>query len=163
MNFNNWVSSWRRRTKQVIKIEKKVTGDDQTTTSGDETKVFAKIKDRRTAPSLALVVTEGPDCGREFLLTPMNVKIGRQAQSHIRLKDPKVSREHAVLQYYGKKRAFLLRDLGSTNGTFYNNRRITSTFIAPDAEIRIGESVLKVIALGEKNPSGSVGDKPAEF
>lgn len=147
MNFNNWVLPWRKKKKQGQ--EQVVTGD-QGPVNGDETKVFARIKNRSAAPSLALVVTAGPDCGREFLLAPMNVKIGRQAQSHIQLKDPKVSREHAVLQYNEKKRAFLLKDLGSTNGTFYNNRRITSTYIAPGAEIRLGESVLKVMALGEK-------------
>jgi len=148
MNFNNWVLPWRKNKK---KGQEQVGTVGKGPMTGDETKVFAKIRDRCAAPSLALVVTAGPDCGREFLLAPMNVKIGRQAQSHIQLKDPKVSREHAVLQYYGRKRAFLLKDLGSTNGTFYNNRRITSTFIAPGAEIRLGESVLKVMALGEKN------------
>lgn len=149
MNINKWVLSWRKRKKQG---QAEVGTNGHGPMAGDETKVFARIKDRSAAPSLALVVTKGPDAGREFLLAPMNVKIGRQAQSHIQLKDPKVSREHAVLQYYGKKRAFLLKDLGSTNGTFYNNRRVTSTFIAPGAEIRLGESVLKVMALGEKNP-----------
>ena len=80
----------------------------------------------------------------------MNVRIGRQAQSHIRLKDVKVSREHAVLQYQTQKTLFLPKDLGSTNGTFYNNCRISSTVISPGGEIRLGETVLKVIALGQK-------------
>jgi pSer/pThr/pTyr-binding forkhead associated (FHA) protein len=144
-----------------MKTEETVAVGEQATI-GDETKVFARIKDQSTVPSLALVVTAGPDCGREFLLTPMNVKIGRQAQSHIQLKDPKVSREHAVLQYHGRKRAFLLKDLESTNGTFYNNQRITSTFISPGAEIRLGESVLKVMALGEKNSTQPAGERSAE-
>lgn len=157
MNFIKWLFSWRERKKQG---QARTSG--QAAMTGDETKVFARIKERRTTPSLALVVTKGPDCGREFLLAPMNVKIGRQAQSHIQLRDPKVSREHAVLQYYGKKRAFLLKDLGSTNGTYYNNQRVTSTFIAPGAEIRLGESVLKVMVLGEEKPAEQAGEPPTE-
>ena len=155
MNFNKWVFFWRKKRERG---EEQVGTDGQGLVTSDETKVFARIKDRCAAPALALVVIAGPDSGREFLLAPMNVKIGRQAQSHIQLKDPKVSRDHAVLQYYGSKRAFLLKDLGSTNGTFYNNRRITSTFIAPGAEIRLGESVLKVMALGDKKSSGPAGE-----
>ena len=143
MKFNNWVLPWAKmKDKTKPNLETKEV----------DTKVFARVKHYRAArPSLALVVVAGPDCGREFLLAPMNVKIGRQAQSHIRLKDAKVSREHAVLQYQAKKRAFLLKDLGSTNGTFYNNCRISSTFISPGGEIRLGETVLKVIALGQKD------------
>ncbi len=143
MKFNHWVLPWakaRAKTKPTP-VPKE-----------DDTKVFARIKPCRvTRPAMALVVVAGPDRGREFLLAPMNVKIGRQAQSHIRLKDAKVSREHAVLQYQAKKQTFLLKDLGSTNGTFYNNCRISRILIAPCGEIRLGETVLKVIALGHKD------------
>ncbi len=142
MKFNNWVLPW-AKSKEKTKPNFE--------TKEEDTKVFARTKRFRvTRPSLALVVVAGPDCGREFLLAPMNVRIGRQAQSHIRLKDVKVSREHAVLQYQTQKDAFLLKDLGSTNGTFYNNCRISSTVISPGGEIRLGETVLKVIALGQK-------------
>ncbi|HBL36954.1 MAG TPA: hypothetical protein DDZ55_09120 [Firmicutes bacterium] len=149
MRFNNWVLPWPK---------KKVETQEQVKDTIDQTKVFAMEKDRRTnQPSMALVVIKGPDSGREFLLAPMTVKIGRRAQSHIQLKDSNVSRDHAVLQYYPKKRTFLLKDLGSTNGTFYNNQRITSIFIAPEAEIGLGESVLKVLALGKENPLEQTG------
>lgn len=142
MKFNNWVLPW-AKSKEKTKPNFE--------TKEEDTKVFARTKRfRATRPSLALVVVAGPDCGREFLLAPMNVRIGRQAQSHIRLKDVKVSREHAVLQYQTQKDAFLLKYLGSTNGTFYNNCRISSTVISPGGEIRLGETVLKVIALGQK-------------
>ncbi|NLM36818.1 MAG: FHA domain-containing protein [Firmicutes bacterium] len=150
MKFNNWVLPWAKR---------KGNPEQDLATGGDGTKVFARFKQVHAAqPAMALVVVAGPDYGREYLLAPMNVKIGRQAQNHIRLKDAKVSREHAVLQYQAKKRTFLLRDLGSTNGTFYNNCRISSTLIAPGGEIRLGETVLRVIALREKDfpePAGT--------
>ena len=143
MKFNNWVLPW-AKTKEKTKPN--------FATRAADTKTFARVKRFRAAqPSMALVVVAGPDCGREFLLAPMNVKIGRQAQSHVRLKDVKVSREHAVLQYHAQKHTFLLKDLGSTNGTFYNNCRISSILISPGGEIRLGETVLKVVALGQKD------------
>lgn len=147
MKFNNPVIAWvKTKVKTKADLEKKE----------DDTKVFARIRHGRPAqPAMALVVVEGPDCGREFLLAPINVKIGRHAQSHIRLKDAKISREHAVLQYQAKKQTFLLKDLGSTNGTFYNNCRISSTLISPGAEIRLGETVLKVVALGKNLPESA--------
>lgn len=149
MKFNKWVLPWAKRTGKA---------EQNMETKEDDTKVFARIKRANAAqPAMALVVVAGPDCGREFLLAPMNVKIGRQAQNHIRLKDAKVSREHAVLQYQAKKKTFLLKDLGSTNGTFYNDCRISSTLIAPGGEIRLGETVLKVVALGQKDFPESVG------
>ncbi|HBG16620.1 MAG TPA: hypothetical protein DDW93_07540 [Firmicutes bacterium] len=142
MNVSNWWLRWGKNKEQSKK-------------PGEETKVFKRIKGNYPPqPQLAVVVIDGPDQGREFLLAPNTVKIGRQAECHIQLNDPKVSRDHAVLQYYPKKKAFLLRDLGSTNGTFFNNQRIDTTFIFPGAEIRTGETVLKVLALSKKRAKG---------
>jgi pSer/pThr/pTyr-binding forkhead associated (FHA) protein len=146
MRFDNWVLPWRKKKGETQERVKNTVHD---------TKVFALKRDGRASlPSMALVVIKGPDCGREFLLTPMTIKIGRGTPSHIRLTDSNVSRDHAVLQYHPKKRTFLLKDVGSTNGTFYNNQRINSIFIAPEAEIRLGESILKVLALSKENLSG---------
>ncbi len=119
----------------------------------DDTKVFKRSKlQTPPLPQIAVVVIDGPDKGREFLLTPMTMKIGRQMENHIQLNDPQVSREHAILQYHPKKKAFLLKDLGSTNGTYCNNRRIEATFISPGDEVKVGGSVLKVIALHQERP-----------
>lgn len=140
MKVSDWWSRW---VKNKVKREE----------LSDDTKVFTSIKNNSTSqPQIALVVIDGPDQGREFLLAPMAVRIGRQVENHIQLNDPKVSRDHAVLQYYPKKRAFLLKDLGSTNGTFFNNRRIETTFVFPGDEIRVGGSVLKVLALRQERP-----------
>ncbi len=138
MKFKEWWLSWG---KNRVKPEELV----------DDTKVFKRTKlQSPPPPQIAVVVIDGPDQGREFLLTPMTMKIGRQLENHIQLNDPQVSREHAVLQYHPKKKAFLLKDLGSTNGTYCNNRRIETTFVSPGDEIKVGGSVLKVIALHQE-------------
>ncbi len=126
----------------------------------EETKVFKRIKGKRTKKlQLALVVISGSDQGREFLLPPITIKIGRRDENYIKLNDPKVSREHAVLEYSFLKKTFLLKDLGSTNGTYCNNQRIENTFVFPGDEIRVGESVLKVISLQRESADMVNGKK----
>jgi FHA domain/Domain of unknown function (DUF1707) len=60
--------------------------------------------------------------------------IGRSRWSGCVLSDPTVSRAHAVVHYRDGK--WSLRDLGSTNGTFVNGRRITD-----EIEVRPGDEV----------------------
>lgn len=64
--------------------------------------------------------------------------IGRlQEPGGVRLDHPNVSRRHAVLEVRGRE--VRLRDLGSTNGTFVNERRITRPIsLAPGDRVDIG-------------------------
>jgi hypothetical protein len=65
------------------------------------------------------------------------VIVGRSRWSGCVLTDPTVSRAHALVSY-GDDR-WSLRDLGSTNGTFVNGRRITGeTEIRPGDEVAFG-------------------------
>lgn len=117
--------------------------------SDHSTKIFHRPL-RRTGGQearLALMVMKGPDQGREFLLAPSKMKIGRQVDNYIKLQDPKVSREHALLEYNSGRKSYIIKDLGSTNGTFINERRVKVRMIIPGDEIRVGDSTLKVVAL----------------
>lgn len=63
---------------------------------------------------------------------------GRDSHSDIALNDPKASRSHAVLRQLGGNQ-YLLTDMGSTNGTFLNDRRIKEPILVNDGDtIRIG-------------------------
>lgn len=63
---------------------------------------------------------------RETLLYPgQNARLGRATENEIVVDDPKVSRTHAMLEWNGT--GFVLRDLGSINGTFVNGQRLTET------------------------------------
>lgn len=61
--------------------------------------------------------------------------VGR-AGNDIVLDNPQVSRHHAVVERAGG--GHVLRDLGSTNGTFVNGRRIAERTLAPGDIIQIG-------------------------
>lgn len=52
-----------------------------------------------------------------------SLRIGRQAGVHLMLEEGSVSREHAQIIYAGGN--YLLQDLGSTNGTFVNEQRLS--------------------------------------
>lgn len=65
--------------------------------------------------------------------------IGRQLGSDIHLVDPSVSRRHAELE--SRPDGFLVRDLGSSNGTFINDQRLqpySSRLLRPGDRLRVG-------------------------
>jgi len=60
--------------------------------------------------------------------------------------DPALSRRHCVVEPGGKH--LVLRDLDNCNGVFVNGSRVTEQPLADGDQIRIGDSVLLVVATG---------------
>ena len=88
-----------------------------------------------------LLVQTGPDAGRLFELAPGDVlTVGRHSQNAIAMTDPRVSRRHCELNYDGK--AWMLRDLGSGNGTSVNGRSIDVHALRHGDGIALGDSTL---------------------
>ena len=84
-----------------------------------------------------LVMITGPSSGRKIPLLPMTMSIGREHDNNIELKDPDVGRYHARILYENGR--FLLEDLESSNGTWVNGERITSTTLKNGDRVKIGE------------------------
>jgi hypothetical protein len=89
-----------------------------------------------------LAVVEGPAAGQAFELShDAGTSIGRGLNNDVVLDDPAVSSQHCRIR--PEPEGFVLHDLGSTNGTFVNDRRVTRHVLAEGDQIRIGESLLQ--------------------
>jgi len=80
--------------------------------------------------------------GKRLVVGPAGVTLGRSRQCDVVLDDPNVSREHAEIRPRGG--SWVLTDLGSTNGSCLNGRRIESPeVIKTGDEIELGTSVIR--------------------
>jgi pSer/pThr/pTyr-binding forkhead associated (FHA) protein/tetratricopeptide (TPR) repeat protein len=78
------------------------------------------------------------DGARAYDIVDAEIAIGRSQNCHVVLEDKKSSRKHAIiLQKDGK---FLLRDLGSSNGTLVNGERVDERELSSGDEIQIGDT-----------------------
>jgi pSer/pThr/pTyr-binding forkhead associated (FHA) protein len=84
-----------------------------------------------------LVVLRGPNTGARFLLDSDEVSAGRHPNSDIFLDDVTVSRKHATFRREGDD--FLVRDVGSLNGTYVNRERIDEAALKTRDEVQIGK------------------------
>jgi ABC transport system ATP-binding/permease protein len=88
-----------------------------------------------------VVMKEGPVIGEEFLLQQDDTVIGRATGSDIVIDSPGVSRRHAHI--LNVKNGYLLEDLGSSNGTYVNGRRLTAAhMLQPGDAIRLGAGII---------------------
>ena len=101
-------------------------------------------QDLRLPPGLNAVVevVAGADAGKVFRFTRGNVAVGRR-MGEVPLSDVEVSRHHAVIEVFGREMIFL-RDLGSTNGTYHNGRRISVSKLETGDTIGVGKTVMKL-------------------
>lgn len=95
-------------------------------------------KDKR----FSLAVIQGAATGQIFQITKTRNTLGRSG-ADINLDDPEASRQHAVVEIMGEHA--ILRDLGSTNGTFVELERIEQQVLSNHMEFRIGSHVLMFI------------------
>jgi pSer/pThr/pTyr-binding forkhead associated (FHA) protein len=98
-----------------------------------------------------LVVKRGPNAGSRFLLDAEVTTAGRHPESDIFLDDVTVSRRHAEFAREGG--GFLVRDVGSLNGTYLNRERIDAAGLAGGDEVQIGKYRL-VFLVGPRGGEG---------
>jgi pSer/pThr/pTyr-binding forkhead associated (FHA) protein len=88
------------------------------------------------------VVDERGKRGRTYRLDG-NMQIGRAEACHVKLDDTYVSQFHA--RVFGKDGAWCVEDLGSTNGTFLNDRKVTAPEVLRAGDrIRMGKTTLEL-------------------
>jgi len=93
----------------------------------------------------------GTERTREISIPKEDFLIGRGIDCDLRVNDEDVSRHHCMIRLRGKEAT--LSDLGSSNGTFVNGKRVLSQVtLASGDEIRLGKYRF-LMDLGD-NPQG---------
>lgn len=92
----------------------------------------------RLSPGTALlVVKRGPNAGSRFLLDQATTSAGRHPDSDIFLDDVTVSRRHAIFRRTPE--GFVVRDVGSLNGTYVNRELVEAATLTTGDEVQIGK------------------------
>ncbi len=93
-----------------------------------------------------LVVIVGNEIGKRVELGAQQLIIGRSQTTDLQLDMDNVSRSHASV--LPTSNGYVLRDLGSTNGTYVNDELVQEHALADGDQIRVGRAMLKFITGG---------------
>jgi hypothetical protein len=101
-----------------------------------------------------LVCIEGPDLGKEFVLTGRDVSIGRGAENDVVVNDSAMSRLHCRILV--SRDQVIVTDQRSANGTIVNGRKIDRATIASGATIKLGGSLFRFVEMGDVIKSSEI-------
>ncbi|ACY14909.1 GGDEF domain-containing protein [Haliangium ochraceum] len=104
----------------------------------------SRISERPSTSDACLVVIYGHDLGRKYNLDRESMIIGRASSADIRLEQEAVSRNHCRLFNTGD--SVLVRDLGSTNGTYINDRVVEEHGLQDGDLLKIGRCIFKFLS-----------------
>jgi DNA-binding NtrC family response regulator len=94
-----------------------------------------------------LMIVKGPDRGEMIDVGPSPITLGSGHGCSVLLSDPTVSRRH--LEIASGPEGVMLRDLGSTNGSFVQGARFQELTLGFGTEVTIGKTVLKYVPVEE--------------
>lgn len=98
---------------------------------------------RSEAGGAELVLLTGGDDGRRIRLRSAGQVIGRSPEADLAIDDPYASEFHARVGVQDER--VVVHDLGSTNGTYVNGRRVTTpTTVSRGDTVQIGKTTLEV-------------------
>jgi hypothetical protein len=86
---------------------------------------------------MKLFFIDGKKAGQEVDLRPPGISIGRETDNDVVLEGEGASRYHAKVEW--RDDAWIIRDLGSTNGTKVDGERIAEHRLKPGERVRIGQ------------------------
>jgi predicted Zn finger-like uncharacterized protein len=112
-----------------------VSGTQSSLVMQDPTAVLPRTK------NVILTIVAGPDAGATHTIKKPRVVVGREG-ADIALQDAEISRHHCVVEV--REDYVNLRDLDSTNGTFFEKERVRAAMLGQGAEFRIGETTLRL-------------------
>ncbi len=112
----------------------------------DRTEIRSSAPSAKKIPvryQASVVILKGYAEGMEYPIDKTHAVIGRDKDVQVPLKDPLVSRQHAVILFQDGN--FTLKDLDSTNGTQMNGASIKQTNLHHGDTFRVGDTLLQFI------------------
>ena len=119
-----------------------------TRATGGERTLHARSERAVELSRCALVVLSGSQRGVERVIDLPVFRIGKSADNDLVLADDTVSRTHCEILH--DTRGFLVRDLGSTNGTMLDGREVKEAYLTPGSALTIGSIELKLRPFSER-------------
>ncbi len=104
----------------------------------------SRISDRPSTSEACLVVIYGHDLGKKYNLDRDSFIIGRSSGVEIRLEQEAVSRNHCKLVNTGD--SVIVRDLGSTNGTYVNDQLVDEYRMRDGDLLKVGRCIFKFLS-----------------
>jgi DNA-binding NtrC family response regulator len=101
-------------------------------------------------------VARTPD-GKEIAIDVDPIAIGRDEGAQIRLTDPEVSAIHCELRAVNE--GVLVKDLGSTNGTFVGSVRIREAVVTTTTEVLVGQTRISIEPTGKQRVDVGYSDR----
>jgi diguanylate cyclase (GGDEF)-like protein len=95
----------------------------------------------------ALVVMTGKQLGKKYDLVKDEAIIGRSSDCEIPVKEEDISRNHARLEVEKGGKVKVI-DLGSTNGTFVNKKKVKEAYLDNGDQLRCGNTIFKFLSEG---------------
>ncbi|MDP6526131.1 MAG: sigma 54-interacting transcriptional regulator [Kiritimatiellia bacterium] len=99
-----------------------------------------------------LLVITGPMQGREFIVNKNLFTIGADPNNDLILDDSAISRCHCEIHVLPE--GYVVRDLGSTNGTIVQGVKVTEAFLEQGTEIQLGQTRFVFCPLPEQMEYG---------
>src|SRR5262249_49946346 len=95
-----------------------------------------------------LVVISGKPLGKSFHLAKPVMVLGRDLAADISIGETSISRKHT--EFSVTPQGIMVRDMGSTNGTFVNDTKVEDAGLLTDGDlIRCGNTLLKFLKEGK--------------
>src|SRR5690349_5040746 len=114
-----------------------------------------EVQRRETTPGAIvgrIIAIDGPSRGAAIALVRAQATVGRHPTNDLVLADPRVSAVHLQLTRRPGGR-ILVRDAGSTNGSWLGDHRLIEAEMGPGATLRVGDTLLAVEADDKVSPS----------
>jgi two-component system cell cycle response regulator len=115
----------------------------------DQETINRELAKAKEQPACLILIRGAPQ-GHRFFITADEMIIGRDPTADISITDSSISRKHAKVTRVGN--VVKIEDLGSSNGTAVNGKKLESGNVAKLAKedlIKLGNSIVKYLPAGE--------------